>query len=336
MNRASTLASVRDTSEVAVARRIATQCAESLHMSEAAVGRVALAVTELATNLVKHGDGGDIIIGSNDEVPGRIELLAIDKGRGIRNVASAMRDGFSTAGSPGTGLGAVERGASSFDIYSSPNGTAVLCRIDDDTAPQRSPLVPSADQQMQVAGVCIAYPGEEESGDAWAAVRRRSTMTVVVADGLGHGPAAAEASVRAVRIFKESPDEPLDQMIRAMHDALRSTRGAAVGIGRILLDRGSLEFVGVGNIACSVAGGNNRRMMSHNGIVGHEMRKVQTLTYPWDASSVLVAHSDGIHTNWNLDNYPGLEQRDAAIIAGVLYRDHCRRNDDATIVVAKA
>jgi Stage II sporulation protein E (SpoIIE). len=159
---------------------------------------------------------------------------------------------------------------------------------------------------------------------------------VVVADGLGHGEGAADASIRAIRAFKESNHLEPAEILRAMHDALRATRGAAIAVTRLHLDRGVAEFVGIGNISGAIVDGtSNRKMVSLAGIVGHEMRKVLPFTYPWTASSLLVMHSDGLSANWGLSSYPGLEQHDAAVVAAVLFRDHCRRTDDATVVVVK-
>ncbi|MBV9493976.1 MAG: serine/threonine protein kinase, partial [Acidobacteria bacterium] len=99
---------------------------------------------------------------------------------------------------------------------------------------------------------------------------------------------------------------------------------------------GLVEFVGVGNIAGVVIDDIQRRTVSYGGIVGHEMRKVQTFTYPWSPSSMLIMHSDGIGTAWNLDSYPGLAHRAPEMIAAAIFRDFARGNDDATVVVAKA
>jgi hypothetical protein len=76
-------------------------------------------------------------------------------------------------------------------------------------------------------------------------------------------------------------------------------------------------------------------MVSHSGIVGHEARKIQEFVYPWSQDTVLVMHSDGLATHWNLDQYPGLASRRPSLIAGVLYRDFTRGRDDVTVVVAK-
>jgi anti-sigma regulatory factor (Ser/Thr protein kinase) len=327
---------VTDTSEVAAARRIAAQCAGALRLSETASGKAALITTELATNILKHGGGGSILFGSDHDTEGVLTIIALDKGAGIENVNAAMRDGFSTAGSPGTGLGAIERAAASFDLYAlTGRGTAVLCTVGDE-AP-RKPLF-DAPSRISVGGVCMALPGEEHSGDAWTSITMRDTMTIGVADGLGHGPVAATASSAAVRVFSDRAERTLDQIMEEAHGLLRPTRGAAVGLARIYLTQGRLEFSGVGNIAGTIVDedGRTRRVVSLNGIVGHEMRKVQTFSYPWTAGSTLILQSDGVSTSWNVATYPGLLQHEPALIAAVLYRDHCRGTDDATVVVAKA
>lgn len=335
MIRANTAARVTEASEVAGARRVAAQCAEESRLSEVAAGRAALVTMELATNLVKHGDGGTILFGSDDLRPGALSITAIDKGRGIANVQAAVRDGYSTAGSPGTGLGAVYRLAASVDLYTlAGKGTVVHCVVGEE-APPPSPLRPRP--RFAIAGVALPKTGETANGDAWSAAVIADTATIGVADGLGHGPMAATASAAAARVFSAGAEMPLEQLMQDAHGALRSTRGAAVGIARIHLGLGRLDFIGAGNIAGTIVRDDGaRKTVSLPGIVGHEMRKLQTFSYPWDASSVVVLQSDGVSASWSATSYPGLMQHEPAVIAAVLYRDHCRGTDDATVVVVKA
>ncbi|HEY0159827.1 MAG TPA: SpoIIE family protein phosphatase [Thermoanaerobaculia bacterium] len=326
---------VTDSSEVAGARRVASQCAAALRLSETVAGKAALVATELATNILKHGNGGSILIGSDLSRGTCITLVAIDKGQGITSVPAALRDGFSTAGSPGTGLGAIKRAASLFDLYALPDrGTVVLARIEDETRRTGTEQLPP----IVVGGVCVPLPGEEYSGDAWTSIASRDEVTIGVADGLGHGISASEASAAAVRVFSEPGERPLERILQDAHGALRPTRGAAVGLARIHHAHGRVDFSGVGNIAGAIVAeeGTTRRVVSLNGIVGHEMRKVQSFSYPWTHGSVLILQSDGVSSSWNAANYPGLLQHHPALIAAVLFRDHCRGNDDATVVVAKA
>ncbi|HEX2831827.1 MAG TPA: ATP-binding SpoIIE family protein phosphatase [Thermoanaerobaculia bacterium] len=324
---------VNDSSQVSAARRTATQCAEALGLNANAVGMAALVATELATNILKHGDGGSMLFGSVLNGRKSLVLVACDRGPGIANIARAMEDGYSTAGSPGTGLGAIARNATSLDVYSQAGkGTVVLCRVEDGLAPLK--FVPDA---FAMAGICIAKTGEEHSGDAWVGVQSRDFATIAIADGLGHGVFAATASSAAVRVIAEKAESPIEHIFQDAHGALRATRGAAIGIARISRGQNRVDFAGVGNIAGTIAlHETSRRTVSLGGIVGHEMRRVQTFSYPWESEAVLILASDGISTSWNASQYPGLLQRDPALIASVLFRDHCRGNDDATVVVVKA
>src|SRR5215510_7365034 len=117
--------------QVAQARRIATELARNLGFTETEEGKVALVATEVATNLVKHAADGQLLLdGFTEAGINNIELLTLDKGPGMTNVSQCTRDGYSTTGSPGTGLGAILRTSSLSDIYSLPGvGTAVLARI---------------------------------------------------------------------------------------------------------------------------------------------------------------------------------------------------------------
>ena len=336
MIRAGRTVVVHDPSQVPGARRAAIECAKALHLSQNAVARAALAVTELATNLIKHGGGGSIIFGSNDLRPNVLSIVAMDKGGGVENLSAALRDGYSTAGTQGTGLGAVRRSAAAFDMYSQTDrGTIVVCSIENEATVQR-PLT-DAPSRIVVGGIAVPKPPEVQNGDAWTAVIGRDVVTVAVIDGLGHGPVASIASWTAVRVVKERSDESLERLMEELHVALRPTRGAAVGLARIHASLQRVDFLGVGNIAGTViAEAGQRKVVSVPGIVGHEMRKLQVFSYPWVASSVLVLHSDGISASWNPASSPGLMQHDPLLIAAAVYRDHCRGTDDATIVVAKA
>lgn len=323
---------VVDPAEPAEARRAATAMAQKLGFDEEGTGRVALVATEAATNLVKHGGGGEIVVQTVVEEERRgLELLALDKGPGMPDLGGSMRDGVSTSGTRGTGLGAIARMTDAHDIYSRPGqGTAVLARFWEANR-RKTP------RGMAVGGVSVPRAGERVCGDRWAMRRRPRGVVILVADGLGHGPQAAEAADAVTRVFLEHADDGPAATLQLGHDALRSTRGAAAAIAAIDGERGIVTYGGVGNIAGSVLTGASRRsMVSHNGTLGHQMRTVGEFTYPWSHEALLVLHSDGLVSHWSLDAYPGLGARDPSLIAAILYRDFTRGRDDVTVVVAKA
>jgi len=322
---------VGEASEVASVRRAGNELARRIGFDEVRTGEVAIVITEAATNIVKHAREGEILL--RTLVAGKragIEIIAIDRGPGMANVARSMEDGNSTAGSYGVGLGAIGRMAPEFDVYSiEGQGTVLLMRLWDGDA-----SVPRGD--WRVGAVCLPLPSEEICGDAWEIGDDGGALCVAVADGLGHGPDAALASLPAVALAASRPELGPEQLLQLAHQALRGTRGAAMAVARVDAEAGLLRFAGVGNIAaCVIEHDARRHLMSHNGIVGSNLRKVQEFTHPWTASTMLLLHSDGIATRWDLNTYPGLAFRHPGVIAAVLYRDFARQRDDATVLVLR-
>ena len=322
---------VVDSSQPGEARRTAVAMARKLGFDETDAGKIAIVVTEGATNLVKHGGGGEILLHAIDNGGAHgLEVIALDRGKGIRDVADSLRDGQSTSGSPGSGLGAILRLSASSDLYSRPGqGTAVLARF----WPSRKP---AAARAFEVEGISVAMSGEEVCGDDWAVDYGHGKCRILVVDGLGHGLAACEAAREAIHVFREhSGAEPVECM-EAIHARLRSTRGAAAALAVIDPEERQLTYTGVGNIAGVIIDGTApRSLVSMSGTLGHNMRALRPFVYRWAPDAWLVLHSDGVSGRWDLASYPGLTRRMPALAAAVLYRDMARGKDDATVVVAR-
>lgn len=334
-----TLLQITERSQVAEARRLVSTEAFAIDFDEEGAGKLALVVTEAGTNLLKHAGGGSIIIRSlvSNGVEG-IEILALDKGPGMADLSACMRDGYSTGGSPGTGLGAIARVSDEFDIYTLPGqGTVLMARFWK-SAPPTPPSNGSSrlSKRLSIEALSVPMPGEEVCGDGWWSEHAAGRAQILVADGLGHGPMAAAAAMAAQAMFRENIGRPPSTIVELMHGALRSTRGAAASITEVDLEERCVRHCGVGNIAGAVVIDQKvHRMISHNGTLGHEVRKVQEFTYPWMPGALLLLHSDGLGTQWDLGNYPGLLKKHLSVIAAVLFRDYTRGRDDATVVVAR-
>lgn len=327
---------VQDSTQTGEARRTAMQLAERLGFDETAAGNVGLVVTEAAKNLLKHAGGGDLLIQPlrNNDTFG-IEMLAIDKGRGIENIRRSFEDGYSTAGTPGTGLGAISRLSTLHDIYSQAGmGTALLAQI------WNSPTAPGPERALafRTGGISIAMPGEAACGDAWSFLDvGPDGGRVIIADGLGHGLLAAAAARSAIQIFEQFPGEAGVHLMQHIHHALRPTRGAAVAVADIDRATGTVRYTGIGNISGVVISpsGGVQHMVSHAGTAGHEVQKIVEFRYAWEPASLLVMHSDGLVSHWSLARYPGLALRHPSVVAGVLYRDYNRGRDDTTVVAVR-
>jgi anti-sigma regulatory factor (Ser/Thr protein kinase) len=117
------------------------------------IARISLVVTEIATNLVKYSDEGELLVSSVEVEPRNgIDIIALDRGPGIKDLAGSLRNGYSTTGSPGTGLGAIIRQSAIFDIYTQPGkGTAVFSRV---RPTQRT--APGSRWGLEIGAVCKA------------------------------------------------------------------------------------------------------------------------------------------------------------------------------------
>ncbi|MEO8154151.1 MAG: ATP-binding SpoIIE family protein phosphatase [Rhizobacter sp.] len=327
---------VTEPSQVGEARRAAVRLANEMGFDEVASGRVALVVTELGTNLARHAEKGRLMLGMR-QLGGApaFEIISVDHGPGMADVERCLRDGYSTGGTPGSGLGAVQRLSNGFSVFSSVGrGTAIVARVSPDHEPGVMPKAPTH-QTVAVAGICLAAPGETVSGDGWHFLEGDEVASAIVADGLGHGPSAAEASDAAIRIFGCTPGTP-SRVLELAHRGMRDTRGAAVAIASLDVKGDAIKFAGVGNIAGRLISGiSDRSLLSQHGTVGMQIRHLNDMSYPWPTHSLLIMHSDGIATRWNLADVGGLLQSDPAVIAAWLIRDHIRGKDDATVVVVR-
>lgn len=321
---------VNDPTQVSEARWTAQTLAEHLAFDTVRRAEAAIVATEIATNVLKHAVSGEVwFLPYQSAEANRLDIVGIDRGPGIPDIARSMEDGFSTAGSAGQGLGAIRRLTDVFDLLSVPGKvTAVLGQLN----PRKGEVI-----NARVAGVSLAVEGETVSGDGWAQRRRGKRETFLVVDGLGHGPGAAEAAEEATKTFLQHPEaEPADIM-ESLHHALKKTRGAAAAIAEADPFKGSLRYCGVGNISAVIIhrGERPRSLVSYNGTIGHVAAKIQELTYPFHDGDLLIMHSDGVSMNWDLAKYPGAVNRHPALIAALLQFEARRKRDDSTVLVAR-
>lgn len=322
---------MEDASRVGEARRHAALMSQHAQLDDVQAGRVAIIVTELGNNLVRHAKGGVLLLAVYEQRR-EVEVVSIDRGPGIADVGRSLSDGFSTGGTPGTGLGAIRRLATDFHLHSAvPDGTIVVARVRAGDAQDNRPPPP-----IVAAGLSVALAGELVCGDAWAVAFDGNAASVLVADGLGHGPDAAEAAQAALDVFAADPRGAPRKLLSAMHARLRSTRGAAVTLLQLDADASSIRSSGAGNVGARiVSGDSDKTVITQHGTVGLQMRTPDELALDWPPHALLVVHSDGLESRWSPQRLMPLLRRDPMLAAALLLRDHSRGRDDATVVVVR-
>ncbi len=318
---------VEDASAVAACRQAVQNMAERLRFPAARIGQLALAVTEAASNLHKHAEQGSLLLCVNRDGPQPgIDLVTIDAGPGVRDVSAALRDGHSTAGTLGIGLGAIQRLADFADMYSRPgHGTSLVARF------RVSPPV----SQPRWGGLIRPITGETECGDAYGVVPADGAVTAVLCDGLGHGPLAAAAAAAGVAAVLDDPAGEPAALLERVHRRMSGTRGGAVGVVQV---GGQLaRFAGLGNVAASiVSDGQRKSMISIPGIAGVQARTIRQFEYDVPPGSAVIVHSDGVSSRWEAAALPALEARDPLLIAAVLLAEAGVHRDDAGVLVLKS
>ena len=322
---------VTEESHVGAARRYVAEICARVSTEEVFRGRAAIVATEMTRNVVRHGKGGEIIVRQIlAPTATGLELLALDRGPGLRNFAECLSDGFSTGGTTGSGLGAIKRLADRFEVFSQPGGGTVAW----------ARLYPSGSSEAALAfetgGVSVAVEHEKLCGDGWDVLETEGVLRAMVVDGLGHGPFAEQAACEAMVVFRSQPRTGVASTLSLIDKALTKTRGAAGAIVELSPRKREVTAAGVGNVSMHLLyDGQSKGFGCDNGTLGAGVKRINEFRHPWVQGSILVMHSDGIRGHWGLDSYPGVVRRHPGVVAGLLYRDFQRGGDDATVIVVR-
>jgi len=320
--------------DVVAAREAAKAVCEAAGLDRKAIEEVAIAVSELATNLVKHAKRGRLVFTlAREGKRTGIQIESVDSGPGIPDLQRAMSDGYSTSGSLGYGLGAVNRLMDEFDIAAplqGGKGTRITCRR---WRKEETPAFIPCPLEFGVA--TRARTGETVNGDAFVSHRWGTTALVGIIDGLGHGPLAFRAAQTA-RLYVEShAQQPLRAIFSGTNHSCRATNGVVMALARFDWRRETMSFAAVGNIESRVfAGPRKLNFIVRRGVIGLNAPEAVVTEHPWRPQDVMVLHSDGLSSHWSWEDFPRAEDLSADALAYLLLR-LARDDDDATVLVVR-
>lgn len=313
-------------------------------IDETTAGQIVLAATELAGNLLYHRTVNNRIVISSlrQQKNQAIEIESIDEGPGIRNLRLALTDGYSTLGTTGTGLGAVNRLMDEFEItsYTRENarppaqkiGTHVVCRK---WLPVKAHHFTRLEGQMKFSILTRPRYGEKQNGDAYLIAQDTQSTFVALIDALGHGPEAARAAATAVDYLKKHYREEPGQLIKGTHEACRGTRGVVMAVCRIDHEKNQLRYAGIGNILLrGYTPSGHIQPANLEGILGLTLRRVKVHTHPWPGG-LIIMFTDGIKPHWNHADIEAYREAPVVTLTDYLFHKYSRWQDDATILVGK-
>lgn len=330
---------VQDKSYGSIAKREISRLAEEIGFTDSEVGKLNIVVSEMTSNLAKHSfEGGELLVRPLGQEG--LEVICLDSGPGMQDPARMLEDGVSTYGSAGEGLGAMKRQSDVFDFFSQPGiGTVIFSQIY-----RARKYVPALRPRHEIGYVLVPKPNEQLCGDGFAMIEKGAELYLLALDGLGHGAHANEAAQAAVEAFNDiAPQHPSDIM-RHIHHQIRRTRGAVGLAANISGNSHKLSYCGVGNIAgklfyadSNTPGAGYKNIISYNGIMGHNIpATLNNQQLDWHRNGMLILHSDGLKSRWDMTKYPTLGRHHATTIAAVLYKEYSRLTDDTLVVVCKS
>ena len=324
-------------SDVINARRSAREVAQNKGFDHVASEEIALVVSELGSNLVRHASGGVITLEwvSEDSREGLL-VCAEDSGPGIADVEHAFGDGVTTAGSLGYGLGTVNRLMDRVDINSKKgqeHGTVITCVR---WLPQTVKTSQKQDPILDIGAASRPHPGLTLNGDAYVIKAWQNRALVAVIDGLGHGQYANRASFKARQYVERHYEQQMNYIFQGVGRSCRATRGVVMALASFDLEKMAFKFASVGNIETRLIGSQgpfNYRI--RRGIIGLNAPAPAVSEHHWQPGLILIMHSDGLSTHWHWSDYKHLCGHSSNEIAQELLSHLAKDNDDATVVVIK-
>ncbi|MFT6056485.1 MAG: serine phosphatase RsbU (regulator of sigma subunit) [Pseudohongiellaceae bacterium] len=191
------------------------------------------------------------------------------------------------------------------------------------------------DFSLEVDYFVAEEPLESVNGDVAFVNADKDQLFFGIVDGAGHGPeahAVAEASRKFLERYRNMELPPL---MEALHKELRGTRGGVAIIGRLDVRKLQLNYVGIGNISLRKFGKHSQTELTQGGIIGYQIRTPKEKVIQLLPDDVIVMHTDGITSHFDINDYPQLLRDCARTIAENMLKKFSKNNDDSTCLVMR-
>lgn len=177
--------------------------------------------------------------------------------------------------------------------------------------------------------------GERVSGDTIVIRPIDDGLLFAIVDVLGHGPDAHELTHVIEAYLDRYPSHDVCGLMSRMHQHLKGTRGAAVGLCALNTETGCLRYAGIGNTVMRRFGSGETRFVSQDGVLGQNMRTPRMQEIQLEPGDLIVLYTDGISDRFTVDNYPGILQHPPAQVTETLIQRFGKSHDDAGCIAAR-
>lgn len=191
------------------------------------------------------------------------------------------------------------------------------------------------DELLEYSSTNRPCQGEYLSGDAVVIHSLEQGLFVAIVDVLGHGAEANELTHVIEAYLNRYCASDVSAVIQRLHQHLKGTRGAAVGLCAIDKLTGRIDYVGIGNTAMRLFGKTETRFVSRDGVVGQNMRTPRPQAARMEPGDLIVLYTDGVSDRFTSQDYPGVSHHAAEAVARNIVQRFGKDHDDATCIAVR-
>ena len=183
----------------------------------------------------------------------------------------------------------------------------------------------------------IVHPryGERNSGDAAFVLEFEGGFLAAIVDVLGHGDEAGVLAIEIQQFVSRHASARVAELLGDLHDHIRGSRGAAVGLCAIEIESGRLRYAAIGNTEFRRFGQTETRLVSRDGVVGGAMRSPTEQTLQLAGGDIVVLHTDGVKTHFDPDECTWFRTGTARKVAANILHRYGKSHDDASCLVLR-
>ena len=177
--------------------------------------------------------------------------------------------------------------------------------------------------------------GERLSGDAVVVRTLEDGLFVAIIDVLGHGPEAHALTEVIHPYLEQHATLDVAALMQRLHQHLRGTRGAAVGLCAIDTATRRMDYVGIGNTSIRHFGTAETRLISKEGIVGQNMRTPLLQSVVLQPGDLVLLHTDGVSDRFGSADYPGVRRHTPAEVVETILDRYGKDHDDSACIAIR-
>ena len=189
--------------------------------------------------------------------------------------------------------------------------------------------------KLQHSSMIRPYPGERVSGDAVVITPIQGGLFAAIVDVLGHGPEANQLAVTIGEYLERYGSSDIPGLMTRLHQHVKGSRGAVVGLLAIDADSGRAVYAGTGNTVLRRFGATETRLISRDGVVGHNMRTPLAQTLELEAGDLVVLYTDGVKDRFTADDYPSIFHHAPEDVARTIVERFGKDYDDAACIAVR-